>query len=287
MRALFCTRKRVNIVRPPLYAVSCSGGKDSAAMLLLMIERGMPIDMVLVADTGMEFPEMYQHWDTLEQHLYKKRGLKLTILRSPHSFEWFMFDQPKQKPSALERRSKEGVPPYGNGWPSTRVRWCTGQLKVYLINKELARLNQQYEVFQFIGIATDEDHRCVTDEHLRYPLVRWDITEAQALQICYDRGFNWGGLYEIYERCSCWCCPLQQIGELRKLRRHHPELWVKLMELDQRALDQFGHTPLGRFKDNWTIAALDERFAAEDRELYLFSDREPKHKKRRRHRHTH
>ena len=38
------------------HAVSCSGGKDSTAMLLLMIERDMPIDVVLTADTGMEFP---------------------------------------------------------------------------------------------------------------------------------------------------------------------------------------------------------------------------------------
>lgn len=43
------------------HAVSLSGGKDSTAMLLLMIERDMPIDMVLYADTGMEFPEMYDH----------------------------------------------------------------------------------------------------------------------------------------------------------------------------------------------------------------------------------
>lgn len=35
------------------HAVSLSGGKDSTAMLLLMIERGMPIDMVLSADTGI------------------------------------------------------------------------------------------------------------------------------------------------------------------------------------------------------------------------------------------
>ena len=42
------------------HAVSLSGGKDSTAMLLLMIERDMPINMVLSADTGMEFPEMYE-----------------------------------------------------------------------------------------------------------------------------------------------------------------------------------------------------------------------------------
>lgn len=43
-------------------------------MLLLMIERGMPIDMVLTADTGMEFPEMYEHLDKLDRYLYQERG---------------------------------------------------------------------------------------------------------------------------------------------------------------------------------------------------------------------
>lgn len=52
------------------HAVSLSGGKDSTAMLLLMIERDMPIDMVLSADTGMEFPEMYEHLAKLDEHLF-------------------------------------------------------------------------------------------------------------------------------------------------------------------------------------------------------------------------
>lgn len=43
-------------------------------MLLLMLERGMPIDMVLTADTGMEFPEMYAHLAKLDEHLYRERG---------------------------------------------------------------------------------------------------------------------------------------------------------------------------------------------------------------------
>lgn len=53
------------------HAVSLSGGKDSTAMLLLMIERNMPIDMVLYADTGMEFPEMYGHIAKLDAYLYE------------------------------------------------------------------------------------------------------------------------------------------------------------------------------------------------------------------------
>ena len=43
-------------------------------MLLLMLDRRMPIDMVLTADNGMEFPEMYEHLAKLDEHLYRARG---------------------------------------------------------------------------------------------------------------------------------------------------------------------------------------------------------------------
>lgn len=82
-------------------------------MLLLMIEAGMPIDCVITADTGMEFPEMYQHWDKLDQVLYQERGIHLTVLRHPKGFEWLMFDQPKEKPRTLQTREALGVTPYG------------------------------------------------------------------------------------------------------------------------------------------------------------------------------
>lgn len=43
-------------VKPKCHIVSLSGGKDSTAMLLMMIERKMPIDLILFCDTGLEFP---------------------------------------------------------------------------------------------------------------------------------------------------------------------------------------------------------------------------------------
>lgn len=244
------------------HAVSLSGGKDSTAMLLLMIERDMPIDVVISADTGMEFPEMYEHLAKVDEYLYRERGLHITTLRHPMGFEWMMFDEPKQKKSCLENRAKLGIPPYGNGWPGIRVRWCTGMLKTHLIGKEVNRLKAEKNALHYVGIAADEVKRC-KDEI--YPLVEWNITEAQALQICYNRGFDFGGLYEIYNRASCWCCPFQRIGELRKLRQHHPELWARLMELDRKAIAQFGKGPLGQFRKDWSVAQLEARFAKEER----------------------
>lgn len=120
----------------------------------------------------------------------------------------------------------------------------------------------------YVGIAADEPKRIKSE---RYPLVDWGITEKEALQICYDRGYDFGGLYQIYHRCSCWCCPLQGIGELRKLRQYHPELWERLREMDKRALAQFGPGPLGQFKKDWSVERLEQRFAAEAQQLSISS----------------
>ena len=243
------------------HAVGLSGGKDSTCTLILMIEKGMPIDAVITADTGMEFPEMYEHLAKIDEYLYRKRGIHITTLRHPRGFEWMMFNEPKRKPRCLENRARLGIPPYGNGWPGMKVRWCTGQLKTHLIRKEVNRLKKEKNALHYVGIAADEAWRCKGEQ---YPLVEWGITEAQALQICYDRGFDFGGLYEIYHRASCWCCPFQRIDELRKLRVHHPELWARLREMDQRAREQFGPGPLGQFKKNWSVERLEQRFAQEE-----------------------
>ena len=226
----------------------------------------MPIDNVIFADTGMDFPEMAAHIAKLDALLYRERGIHITTLRHPHGFEWMMFDAPMKQPRAIARRAAQGQPATGYGWPGIKVRWCTGQLKTHLIAKEVNRLKKEKNALHYIGIAADEAKRCKDDPNHRYPLVEWGITEAQALQICYDRGFDFGGLYKIYHRASCWCCPLQRISELRKLRQHHPELWAQLWDMDNRARTQFGAGPLGQFKERWSIEQLDARFAREEME---------------------
>ena len=44
------------------------------------------------------------------------------------------------------------------------------------------------------------------------------------------------------------------------------------MELDRRALEQFGHNPLGQFKQNWTVEQLDQRFANEERQSIILGN---------------
>lgn len=225
--------------------VSLSGGKDSTAMLLMMLERGEQIDDVVVCDTGMEFPEMYKHLDKLEADT----GITFTRLKSTHSFEWHMFERVRGQLKDIK----------GYGWARPRARWCTTVLKTSLINNYVKDQANGRKVVQCIGIAADEPKRI--REH-RYPLVEYGITEEQALKYCYERGYTWGGLYEHFGRVSCWCCPLQSLRELRALRKYHPDLWQKLREMDQKSWNDF--------RIDYTVEQLEERFSQEDKQLKLF-----------------
>jgi 3'-phosphoadenosine 5'-phosphosulfate sulfotransferase (PAPS reductase)/FAD synthetase len=82
------------------------------------------------------------------------------------------------------------------------------------------------------------------------------MTEADCLAYCKARGFDWDGLYDIFHRVSCWCCPLQSFEELRKLRKHFPELWAKLGEWDEKTWRTF--------LKKYSVKQLDIRFAFEE-----------------------
>ena len=71
------------------HLVSFSGGKDSTAMLLGMLERDMKIDCILFCDTGLEFPAMYDHIAKVEKDI----GRKITSVRAEHTYEELIYDE--------------------------------------------------------------------------------------------------------------------------------------------------------------------------------------------------
>lgn len=231
------------MLKPKKYVVSLSGGKDSTAMLLRLIEEQKPVDLILFCDTGLEFPQMYSHIDKLEKYI----GRSITRLKAAHSFEYYFYQyHPKRKNPNLEKYD-------GMSWAGPRNRWCTAMMKTRIISTYLKQLREQYEVIEYVGIAADEERRI---RNLNYPLVEWNMTEKDCLEYCYARGFDWGGLYGIFHRVSCWCCPLQSLSELRKLRFHFPDLWKQLQYMDE-------HT-WRSFRSDYSVKQLDIRFNLED-----------------------
>lgn len=231
--------------------VSLSGGKDSTAMLLMMLERSESIHSVVFFDTGWEFPGLVRHIDLLE----KQTGIKIVRLKAKRSFEYWMIERP------LKDRK-------GYGWPSPIRRWCTRE-KFAAINKYA---NQFKPYIECIGYAADESERSSKEivkrrKNLRFPLIEWGISEKEALVYCRAKGYHWDGLYDVFFRVSCFCCPLQRIGELRKLRKHYPHLWKRMLDMDSR-IDKNGG-----FRGYKTVHDLESRFLDEDKQLIFEANR--------------
>lgn len=224
--------------KPELHVVSFSGGKDSTAMLLRMLEEGMRVDIILFCDTGIEFPEMYDHIDLVERNI----GRPITRLLANHTFEHYLL----QHEVRINGSAEHGKNYRGYGWPGPVNRWCTKELKERPRTLFLRALQEKYDLIEYVGLAADEGYRLERknnqQDNNRHPLVDWGMTEADCLQYCYDRGYTWGGLYNYFSRVSCWCCPLQPIAEMRILYEHFPALWEQLKTWDNASWRHFKAT---------------------------------------------
>lgn len=245
------------------YIVNFSGGKDSTAMLFMLLEKNYPIDYIVFCDTGKEFPEMYEHIEKVKSYLkkYYPNAPEITMLQAEHSFDYYMFYAfVKRKSDNIISPYNKGSSPFGYGWASFKNRWCTSRMKERVTKKFCKGISDDFK--HYIGIAADEPER-VKQKNL-YPLVAWGITEKQALEYCYAIGFDWSGLYEKMNRVSCWCCPLQSIKSYRALWKYHPELWAELKQMDARS-------PIAMCS-SYTLDELEKRFEIEALQMNLFED---------------
>ncbi len=234
------------------HIVNFSGGKDSTAMLLMMLEKGVSIDRVICIDTTKEFPQMYEHIERVQELV---TPLKIEIYKI--DFDYYFSEHVKTK--GKNKGSK------GYGWASNRTRWCTSLKRsmsnriVYGDGEYIPRSQKvgrvSYSGFtEYLGIAADESKRLEknhTGRNLVYPLTEWGITESQALQYCYYRGLDWGGLYEKFGRVSCWCCPLKRLEEYEALRTYEPALWKEVRAMDSKTERNF--------KTSYSLDQLEEK----------------------------
>lgn len=192
-----------------------SGGKDSTAMLIEAHRRKMPIDRILFADIGAEWPQMYAHIRLVERYI----GRKIEVVRHPRGdfFYWF-------KNHTMLKGARKGE--RGYGWCG-KLRWGTAQ-KRHMIKRAIP-----VDAIEYHGVAANEGERTKKNEgrNIRYPLVEWGMSEADNLEYCYRIGFDWGGLYEHLDRVSCWCCEMKNLRELRAMHDHFPDTWAKLEAL--------------------------------------------------------
>lgn len=228
------------------YIASFSGGKDSLAMVLRLIEENKPLDEVVFYDTGMEFKAIYNNRDKLKD-LLNEKGVKFTELRPDCPFLYKMFEKPVKK--------KDGTIGKGYSWCGGRCRWGT--------TEKLKALEKYCKgCYEYVGIAVDEQKRLEKERkgHKLFPLAEWGMTEEDCLNYCRERGWNWlendVDLYDVLQRVSCWCCGNKNLKELRNYYKYLPEYWERLKEFQSKTTRPF--------RGDETIFDLEKRFESDE-----------------------
>ena len=196
-------RKTVNRYSELPVAVSISGGKDSLATLLLVLEAGIRPKLIFT-NTGLEFPE------TLEnvKKAAERYDLELFVEEAGDAF-W----------RALEHF----------GPPAKDFRWCCKTCKLgptaSLIRQHfpdgvLSFIGQrQYESAQRYEKGNVWENPWVPGQIGASPIQNWPALLVW-LYIFQQKGEH-NPLYEKgMERIGCWLCPASDLGEMEEVAKH-------------------------------------------------------------------
>ena len=230
------------------HIVNFSGGKDSTAMLIRMLEENMRVDEIIFCKVmatkkiGAELPEMYEYIEKIRKYIKLKYNKEITILEQDKTFEDYIYTK--------KVRGKRIGEVYG--FPSVLHSWCNTRLKVNVINEYLKKKGKY---ISYIGIAADEPKRLKRlKENECSMLEKWNMTEQDCLEFLKRRNLE-NPLYENHKRLGCWFCPKQRIETLKILKNEYPKLWEKLLQWQK-------DSPFP-FRMETTIYDLDRRFTNE------------------------
>lgn len=240
----------VKVKQKKRYMVSFSGGKDSTAMLFMLLERGYPITDVVFADTKYEFPEMYIHIENVRKILERDySNIRFTILRTEKKLEDLIYGKYTRGYNKGEIRGLPKVVAHC-GW--------SRDSKYIPLNKFMDGH------IRYIAIAADEPKRYKPNnikKGYRYPLYEWGITEDQCLQYLKAHKLL-SPIHLMFKRTGCWWCPKQSKESLVFLCSHYPERWKQLKQWE-------ADSPKG-FKINYTLEDIEKKILHDSIKLSWF-----------------
>lgn len=199
--------------KPTRHVLGLSGGKDSAALAVLM-HKEIPNMEYFFCDTHKELNETYEYLERLKARL----GIKITHLSAERGFDHWL-------------------DVYGGVLPSPNVRWCTKQLKI----KPLEEFIGDDAAVSYIGIRADEnrDGYVSTKPNITpvFPFKERGLVKQDILNILEESGIGIPAYYKWRSRSGCYFCFYQRKFEWVQLAQHHPDLFDKAIAYEQEHSD--------------------------------------------------
>lgn len=215
----------------PKHVVGLSGGKDSTALALWLVENEPREYEFICNETGNELPDMHEHWRKLE-----------ALLGAP-------IKRVRYHTDLIGAAREQGM------LPNVFSRWCTRLLKIEPTIKYFESLPDDSVLY--VGLRADEEARrglYGEDIKVRFPLREQGMDEAAVWAYLDARGVC------IPLRTDCGLCPYQRLGEWRDLYFKHPVIWMQGVQLEKES----GHTIRSPGRDTWPagLESLGKEFAS-------------------------
>lgn len=204
--------------------VSVSGGKDSTATVLLMLENNIKCNFVF-ADTEWESPITYEYLDYLEQ------TLTIKINRVGVA-------------GGMQRKIRERA-----GFPARKQRWCTKELKVIPIKEyhEAISLLLEVDTISVVGIRSQESKERAELPEFEYCNL-WNgyvwrpikgLSVEDVLKIHNRHNVKVNPLYKLgFSRVGCFPCIYSQKEEIRLLALLFPDRIGEIDSLEKEITEQ-------------------------------------------------
>jgi hypothetical protein len=233
-------------------------GNNSKAMTARLVELGMPIDLILMADPGGELPHIYEdvRQTSLWLQLKGYPGIKIVKYttkratdRSPEKGRVLTLEQ-----DCLERKA---LPSIAYNWRTCSDRWKIAPQKEFILQEwEMGKkaVAEGVKIISYIGFHADEPQRAKQSKDERFenhfPLIEWDWNTDDCVQYLKDSYLTIPG------KSSCFFCPQKKKYEIEEMKTRYPDFYARAIAMEKNA-NLTTLKGLGR-KFSWEWAESDE-----------------------------
>jgi len=207
------------------YISMLSGGRDSTAMTLMLLEKKEPLDNIVFCDTGLEHDLMYEYIDKLDAFFKRKYNMKIIRLYPARDFESY----------AKEPRTKGEHIGKTRGTPAV-LDMCFWRREAKQRPYEKWIKEQGFkvnEVIQYNGFVYGEHKRVqAMPAYVKAPLYEWKLKEIDVQRYLEDNEME-NPLYKDFSRTGCACCPKQTIDDLFILFDRYKEKWAFMKRIEK------------------------------------------------------
>lgn len=241
-----------------------SGGKDSTAMIDLLLRERERVDYIIFSDTLNEFNAMYEYIAKVSKYWKERYNANIVTLKPSKDFVKGYIKRVISKGDNVGKTK---------GILTSGYRFCEWrrETKIYPFEKWI----KQKGITDFVclvGITTDEPHRAkFMDRKFEYPLLtKFKMSEQDCANYLKDREME-NPLYKHFGRTGCFFCPYQSLRDFYRIWKHYPKEWQKMKEYE--SLCEPNALNKSWFIKNRSMEFMEKKFATEQ-ELE-FIDNEP------------